>query len=62
MHFGDDWEEADDRWDEMYSDAKEVAPEGTAKHRRKFGVLEDGYNNRWQDMVYFGRCMTADES
>ena len=62
MHFADDWEEDDERWNEVYADDKEAVTEGTARHRRKFGTLEGGYTNRWQAMVIFGREMTADES
>ena len=28
----------------------------------KFSRTEDGYNNRWQEVVNFGKWMTADES
>ena len=62
MHFADDWEEDDERWAEVYDDEKEEVDDNTAKHRRKFGQLEDGYTNRWMDMVVFGRRITADES
>ena len=62
MHFADDWEEDDERWAEVYDDEKEEVDDSTAKHRRKFGQLEDGYTNRWMDMVVFGRRITADES
>ena len=34
----------------------------TATHRVKFNILEDGYNKRWQDVVNFGKWMTANES
>ena len=62
MHFADDWEEDDERWNEVYEHEKEAAPENTSNHRQKFGVLEDGYNRRWQAMVKFGRWMTVDKS
>ena len=62
LHFANDWEEDDDRWNKVYEHEKEAAPENTANHSRKFGVLEDGYNRRWQVMMKFGRWMTADES
>ena len=62
MHFADDWEEDDDRWNEKYQHVKDEPSEDTAHHRRKFGMLEDAYNRRWQAIVHFGRCVTADES
>ena len=62
MHFADDWEVDDERWAADYSGVKEEPGEETAKHRRKFAVLEDGYNKRWQAIVKFGRWVTADES
>ena len=61
LHFADYWEEDDEIWNKVYEHEKEAAPENTANHRRKFGVLEDGYNRRWQAMVKFCRWMTADE-
>ena len=45
LHFADDWEEDDERWNEVYEHKKGAAPENTANHRRKFGVLEYGYNS-----------------
>ena len=62
MHFADDWEEDDERWNELYDADKEAAPEDMARHRRKFGVLEDAYNKQWQSIMTFGRWVTADES
>ena len=62
MHFVDDWEDDDERWNKVYADRKEDIVEGTARHRRKFGTLEGGYTNRWQAMVIFGLEVTADES
>jgi hypothetical protein len=62
MHFADDWEEDDNRWDETYHNVKEEPLEDIAHHCRRFSVLEDGYNKRWQAIVNFGRCLTADES
>ena len=62
MHFADDWESDDERWSDAYPSEKVEADEGTAKHRRKFAVIEDAYNRRWQAVVKFGRWVTADES
>ena len=61
MHFADNWEEVDEQWSEKYHHVKEEPSEETAKHQRKFGILEDGYNKRWQAIVNFGRCVTADK-
>jgi hypothetical protein len=62
MHFADDWEDDGERWSEKYHHVKEEPSEETATHQRKFSILEDGYNKRWQAIVNFGRCVTADES
>ena len=45
LHYSDDWDpECGGDWDAIYDDPKVVAPPGTADHRFKHGVLEDGYN------------------
>ena len=62
LHFADDWEEDDLQWSHTYPHAKEEPAEDTARHRRKFAVIEDAYNKRWQAIVKFGRWMTADKS
>ena len=62
LHFSDDWDEDDEEWDRIYTDAKQEPTEETSPHRRKFSMLEDAYNRRWQDMVNFGKWITADES
>ena len=63
LHFSDDWEEDDEEdWDEHYKDVKVEPDENTALHRRKFSMVEDAYNRRWQAMVNFGKWITADES
>jgi len=46
MHFAYDWEAHDKQWAAGYSNANEEPNEGTAKHRRKFTMLEDAYNKR----------------
>jgi hypothetical protein len=63
LHYSDDWDPEDDGvWDDIYDDAKVVAPPSTASHRLKHGRLEDGYNKRWQAIVNFGKWITTDES
>ena len=64
LHFAEDWEEEEDdeEWEEKYSDGKEEAVDTTARHRKKFSMVEDAYNRRWQAMVNFGKWITADES
>jgi hypothetical protein len=62
LHYSDDWGPKDNGvWDDIYDDAKVVAPPSTPSHRLKHGRLEDGYNKRWQAIVnripvirYFG--------
>ena len=45
LHYSDDWDpECGGDWDDIYDDPKVMAPPGTAKHRLKHGLLEDGYN------------------
>ena len=62
LHFADDWDEPDDvEWDDVYLDDKYKSPK-TAKHRQKFGVVEDAHNAAWQVHIYFGKAMTYDES
>ena len=63
LHFADDWEdEEDEEWEQKYGDIKEEAVDTTARHRKKFSMVEDAYNRRWQGMVNFGKWITADES
>ena len=62
MHFADDWEEEDEVWDDKYKNARESNAQGTTNHQRKFGMIEDGYNCRWQAMVNFVRRATNDKS
>ena len=63
LHFSDDWEEEDaEEWEEKYGDGKEEATDTTARHRKKFSMVEDAYNRRWQAIVNFGKWITADES
>ena len=54
LHYSDDWDPVHNGvWDDIYDDAKVVAPPSTATHRLKHGRLEDGYNKRWQVIVNF---------
>jgi hypothetical protein len=47
LHYSNDWDPKDNGvWDDIYDDAKVVAPISTASHRLKHGQLEDGYNKR----------------
>jgi hypothetical protein len=63
LHYSDDWDpEHNGVWDDIYDDAKVVAPPLTASHPLKHGRLEDGYNKRWQAIVNFGKWITTDES
>ena len=44
LHYSDDWDlmgEGD--WDDIYYDPKVEADLSTAKHRSKYGIIEDGY-------------------
>ena len=41
MHFADDWDDDDERWDEVYADEKEEVPEGMARHFSKHRTLEN---------------------
>jgi hypothetical protein len=60
LHFDDNWE--DDGWGDVYADEKKCSLEGTAHHRRKFSMFEDGFNRRWKECVIFGRWLTFDKS
>jgi hypothetical protein len=62
LHFADDWEEdADVDWENVYLDEKVPAP-AAAKHRKKFGMVEDAFNARWKELVTYGLHITFDES
>jgi len=62
MHFADDWDDDDGSWNDIYPAAKCAPPPNTAHHRKKHGMLEDAYNERWRSIVKPGRWLTADES
>ena len=54
--FVDDWEtDLDEEWDEFFHDTKVVVDDTTANHQLKFGIIEDGFNSRWQEIINFGR-------
>ena len=61
MHFADDWDDKRGEWDSFYMDKKEGLKDNTAQHRKKHGQLEDAYNKMWEEIVNFGRWVTADE-
>lgn len=44
LHYDDYWD--DDGWGDVYTDRKKCSPEGTAHHRRKFSMFEDGFSRR----------------
>ena len=63
MHFIDDWEvDWNSKWDEYVSDAKMGVDDTTATYQTKFGIVEDGFNSWWQEIVNFGKWLTIDES
>ena len=43
-------------------DKKEALKDGTAQHQKKYAQMEDAYNARWEEIVNFGRWVTAEES
>ncbi|KAL3764001.1 hypothetical protein ACHAW5_000040 [Stephanodiscus triporus] len=61
LHVDDNWDE-DDEWEDVYTDAKKSSPDGTAHHRRKFSLFEDGFNHWWKECVTFGQWLTFDKS
>lgn len=64
IHFVDNWEaDSDEEWNEFFhDDAKVVIDDATVAHWSKFGIVEDGSNSQWQEVINFGRWLTADES
>jgi hypothetical protein len=61
LHYSDDWDCKDD-WDDIYDDPKVQADASMASHCVKHGILEDGYNRRWQAIVNPGKWITTDEN
>ena len=62
LHFTDDWDEEDGvEWNDIYLDENHTFPE-LAWHLRKFGDVEDAFNNRWKECVTFGKWLTFEES
>jgi hypothetical protein len=62
LHFNDDWDDGEEWEDNTYADQKTCSPDGTAHYRRKFSMLEDGFNVRWKECIEFGKWLTFDES
>ena len=63
MHYVYDWEgDAESEWEEYFTDQKVGHDDSIATHRTKFSMVEDGWNNRWQEIVNFGKWLTMDES
>jgi hypothetical protein len=55
MHFMDDWEDEEgDEWDDTYGDAKIESSADVAHHHRKFAIVEEAFNARWNAAVIFG--------
>ena len=63
IHFIDNWDLEDGlEWEDIYLNEKQESPVGTAKHRLKFAIMEDAFNEAWTIHIMFGRCLTIDES
>jgi hypothetical protein len=63
LHYSDDWElMGAPNWDDIYDNPKVEADTSMVSHRVKHGILEDGYNKRWQTTVNPGKWITTDES
>ena len=62
MHFTDNWMEGDEEdWDAIYPDPRVDSPE-TTKHRIKFCLIEDAFNEAWIKHIVLGKHLTFDES
>ena len=56
IHFVDNWEaDSDTKWDEFFYDTKVSVDNTAVAHQSKFGIVEDGFNSRWQAVINFGR-------
>ena len=42
LHFNGDWDNGEEWEDDTYTDRKMCSPDGTAHHRQKFTMFEDG--------------------
>jgi len=62
LHFNDDWNDGEEWEDNTYTDRKKCSPDGTAHHRQKFSMFEDGFNIWWKECVEFRKWLTFDES
>ncbi len=49
FHFADDFE-GEEEWSYHFVDEQHLTPE-RAKHRRKFGEVEDAINRRWKECL-----------
>jgi hypothetical protein len=50
-------------WDDIiYDDPKVEADSSMASHRVKDGILEDGYNKRWQILRHLSRLQGRERS
>ena len=63
MLFVDDWEaDSNKEWQEFFYDTKVIVDDTTVAHGLKFGIVEDGFNSQWQEIINFERWLTADKS
>ncbi len=62
LHFNNDWDNGEEWEDNMYANRKTCSPDSLAHHRRKFAMLEDGFNTRWMECVKFGQWLTLNKS
>ena len=56
LHFEVDWDEDAD------ANYEKVEPSATAKHRVKFGMVEDAFNKHWKELLTYCLRITFDES
>ena len=49
-------------YSEYFDDSKVGVCNPTAMHQAKFGIVKDGFNKWWQEIVNLKKWMTADES
>ena len=63
IHFVDNCEgDSDAEWEEYFHDTKVEVDNAAVSHWSKLGIVEDGFNSRWQEVIIFGRWLTTDES
>ena len=62
LHFSNDCEkDATHDWEDTYLDTQCMSPE-TAKHRAKFGTVEDVHNARWKDIIVVAQRLTFEKT